>query len=90
MEFTALHVFKYSPRQGTTASQLPDSVPPEVKEHRSERLIALGKLAAKAYASKFLGCTLEVIVEQQVKLNDQQVKLSQTRFAAARFLRRIS
>ncbi len=65
MEFAALHVFKYSPRKGTTAAEQPDSVPAEVKEHRSNRLIELGNQAARDFACKFLGQTLEVIVEQK-------------------------
>lgn len=66
MEFAALHVFKYSIRQGTAAAQLPDDVPPEVKESRSNQLIKLGKDKGREFARRFIGQTLEVIVEQRV------------------------
>ncbi|MFZ3170902.1 MAG: tRNA (N(6)-L-threonylcarbamoyladenosine(37)-C(2))-methylthiotransferase MtaB [Carboxydocellales bacterium] len=70
MEFADLHVFKYSTRQGTTASKLADNVPPDIKEDRSRQLILLGKSMARDFANSFIGQTMEVIVEQRVAANN--------------------
>lgn len=40
--FMKLHVFRYSPRPGTLASELPVTVAPEVAKYRSRRLRDLG------------------------------------------------
>lgn len=63
--FSGLHVFKYSPRKGTKAASFPDQVPPEVKERRSQEMIALGKRLAYDFAAGFLGTNMEVLVEQR-------------------------
>ena len=36
--FSRMHVFRYSARPGTVAADMPDQVPPEVKEERSVRM----------------------------------------------------
>lgn len=64
LKFTALHTFKYSPRKGTPAAEFPGQVPPEVKEERSRRLSDLGKELFARYASRYLGRTVEVLVEE--------------------------
>ncbi|MDA8212688.1 MAG: tRNA (N(6)-L-threonylcarbamoyladenosine(37)-C(2))-methylthiotransferase MtaB [Clostridia bacterium] len=66
MEFAALHVFKYSTRKGTASAELPDNVPPELKESRSRQLIKLGKDNAREFARNFIGQTMDVLVEQRV------------------------
>jgi threonylcarbamoyladenosine tRNA methylthiotransferase MtaB len=66
--FSGLHVFKYSPRKGTPAASYPEQIAPQVKEERSRRLIALGEESARRYAVKYLGSTLEVLVEQTVEV----------------------
>jgi threonylcarbamoyladenosine tRNA methylthiotransferase MtaB len=67
MEFSGLHVFKYSPRAGTKAASFKNQLPPAIKEERSKEMIALGKNLEKKFASKFLGQTLNVLAEQKNK-----------------------
>jgi tRNA-2-methylthio-N6-dimethylallyladenosine synthase len=55
--------FMYSPRRGTDAAALPDQVPPEVKVARMERLVEVVQRRAAERARRFLGRTLEVLVE---------------------------
>lgn len=62
--FAAIHVFKYSPRKGTPAADMPHQVSPEEKEDRSKRLIELGNRLAHEYARRQLGKELPVLVEQ--------------------------
>jgi len=64
MQFSGLHVFKYSPRRGTPAADFPDQVPPAAKEARSRRLIALGREMAGRFAATYLGQTVDVLAEQ--------------------------
>lgn len=64
MHFSGLHVFKYSPRRGTPAAGFSGKVPPEVKERRSRKLIDLSRKLFKSFAARFLGQTVEVLVEQ--------------------------
>ena len=45
-QFGKVHVFRYSPRKGTVGEKLPDAVPGEVKNDRSDRLEeAAGRVA---------------------------------------------
>ncbi len=63
-DFSALHVFKFSPRKGTPAAEFPDQVPPEVKEERSRKLIELSKQKGQNFANRFLNTEAQVLVEQ--------------------------
>jgi tRNA-2-methylthio-N6-dimethylallyladenosine synthase len=57
-------VFKYSPRPGTRAEQnLADNVPAEVKQERNVKLLEIISEIAEEDNKKFLGKTLEVLVE---------------------------
>jgi tRNA-2-methylthio-N6-dimethylallyladenosine synthase len=55
--------FAYSPRRETEAATLPDQVPHEVKVQRLERLVEVIQRRAHERAQRFLGRTLEVLVE---------------------------
>jgi tRNA-2-methylthio-N6-dimethylallyladenosine synthase len=55
--------FIYSPRRGTEAATLPDPVPHEVKVARMERLVEVVQRRAAERAQRFVGRTLEVLVE---------------------------
>lgn len=64
--FSKTHVFKYSPRQGTPAARFPNQVGAEAKEERSKRLIQLDKENQKKFASRFIGQSIDVLVEELV------------------------
>jgi threonylcarbamoyladenosine tRNA methylthiotransferase MtaB len=53
--FGYLHVFSYSPRPGTAAFNLGDTVPRPVKKQRVAALRELGARKSTAYRSRFLG-----------------------------------
>jgi tRNA-2-methylthio-N6-dimethylallyladenosine synthase len=55
--------FAYSPRRGTEAATMPDQVPHEVKAERLQRLVAVVQRRAHERAQRFVGRTLEVLVE---------------------------
>jgi threonylcarbamoyladenosine tRNA methylthiotransferase MtaB len=58
-----LHVFSYSSRPGTPAAKYADQVHPTAKKARSQRLRALGQAKKRAFAERFLGCTLDILLE---------------------------
>ncbi len=55
--------FLYSPRRGTEAAALPDQLPHEVKVERMERLVEVVQRRARERAQRFVGRTLDVLVE---------------------------
>ncbi len=58
-----LHVFSYSDRKGTAASAMPGKVDPQVIHNRSKIMHDLGKEKWRAYIDRFLGKTLNVLIE---------------------------
>ena len=65
MEFARIHVFPYSPRQGTQAAQMPDQVEDRVKRERSQRMLALAKESAQNFRRQFLGKIMPVLWEKR-------------------------
>lgn len=57
------HIFKYSPRNGTKAAEMPDQVDPSVKSHRSELLIKLNEKNKKDFEMLYLGQNADVLIE---------------------------
>jgi threonylcarbamoyladenosine tRNA methylthiotransferase MtaB len=64
MAFSEQHVFRYSSRPGTAAARLPDDVSPPVKKRRSEEARALDAELRRAYKTRFLGRTMDVLWEE--------------------------
>jgi threonylcarbamoyladenosine tRNA methylthiotransferase MtaB len=67
LPFRDLHVFKYSPRPGTSAAEMSGQVKPRNKDERSRRLRELADTKARAFAEGALGETLDVLVERSYK-----------------------
>jgi tRNA-2-methylthio-N6-dimethylallyladenosine synthase len=61
--YDAAFTFIYSPRRGTEAAELPDQVPHEVAVERMERLVEVVQRRALERSQRFIGRTLEVLVE---------------------------
>ncbi len=55
--------FNYSPRRGTLAAEMDDQVPHAVKKERMSRLIDVVQRRARERAQRFVGRSLEVLVE---------------------------
>lgn len=62
--FAKIHVFPYSPREGTKAAVLPGQLTKAVKEQRARELIALGEEVAQAYHAQWVGQTVSVLFEE--------------------------
>jgi threonylcarbamoyladenosine tRNA methylthiotransferase MtaB len=65
VQFSKLHVFRYSARPGTAAAAMTDEVAPDVKKERSKRLIALGNEIRARFLANHLGSPLQVLVEDE-------------------------
>jgi threonylcarbamoyladenosine tRNA methylthiotransferase MtaB len=62
--FSELHVFKYSPKEGTPAAKMKDQVPGTVKSERSKRLIELGEELRASYLEHQVGSEHILLVEE--------------------------
>jgi len=58
-----LHVFPYSRRPGTPAAAMPNQVPETEKKRRAEQLRRIGTAKRQAFAERFIGAPLAVLVE---------------------------
>lgn len=63
--FAKLHVFPYSPREGTKAAVMPGQLSNAEKEQRARELIALGDETALAYRARWIGRSAPVLVEEK-------------------------
>jgi len=61
--FGHIHIFTYSPRQGTAAAGYPGHLPAEVTRARSRELHAVAEETKHAYLSRFVGSTRPVLWE---------------------------
>jgi len=70
IKLAKMHVFKFSPRKGTPAASFEEQVEGTVKEARSARLLELSENCALNFNSSFIGRTMPVLYEQEVKGSD--------------------
>ncbi|GAB4472760.1 MAG: tRNA (N(6)-L-threonylcarbamoyladenosine(37)-C(2))-methylthiotransferase MtaB [Anaerolineae bacterium] len=61
--FARLHIFPYSPREGTAAAALPDQVPDIVKDARKAQMHALSARLWEAFQRAQVGRTVNVLWE---------------------------
>ncbi len=64
-KFSGMHVFKYSPREGTPASKFENQLNNQIKDERSKRLTDLALDLKKDFNKKFLETTLDVLFEKE-------------------------
>ena len=62
-QFSAIHVFPYSPRGGTFAATLEDRIPPAIQDRRVDELLVLAKELSAEFAHQFIGRPLPVLLE---------------------------
>ncbi len=72
-EFDNAYLFKYSPRQGTPAAEMPGQVSQEDKESRHARMLELvNAIAARRY-EQLVGTEVQVLVEGPSKRNSARL-----------------
>ncbi|HCT99302.1 MAG TPA: tRNA (N(6)-L-threonylcarbamoyladenosine(37)-C(2))-methylthiotransferase MtaB [Methylococcaceae bacterium] len=69
-QFGHIHIFTYSPREGTKAATLPDPVPHDIKKQRSETLHALAKKMKHTFYTQNIGHAFDVLWEGQRDIID--------------------
>ena len=65
IKFYKMHIFKYSPREGTPAAKMPNQVDGNIKEQRSQKLIELSDQNQLWYNQKHIGKPVEVLFEEE-------------------------
>ena len=63
--FYKMHIFKYSKREGTLASRMPNQVDGNIAEERSRKLIELSEQNEKMYNEKYIGKEVQVLFEEK-------------------------
>ena len=58
-----LHVFPFSPRPGTAEEHPRHPVPERIRDERAHELLALSRSLHKAYTDRWIGKTVEVVLE---------------------------
>ena len=64
-EFSDIHIFPYSAREGTASYKL-KSLPPSVLKERAEKMAVVKKELYDKYRSQFIGKVLNVLIEQKI------------------------
>lgn len=64
IKFSKIHVFPFSPKNGTAASKMPNQIKDTVKKERVRLLMALSNDLEKEYYNSFKGKTVEVLIEK--------------------------
>ena len=65
IDFLHMHIFPFSPREGTPAATMKNQVPEDIKRERAHRLEALGKKLSDARYRRALGETRSVLFESR-------------------------
>lgn len=65
MNFSRMHVFPYSKREGTPAARRKDQVPEPVKKERVHRMQELAARKTREYEATFVGRTMDVLFETE-------------------------
>lgn len=65
INFSKVHVFPYSNREGTLASKMPNQINNEIKKYRVHQLISLSNSLEANYKKKFYGKEIEFLFEHQ-------------------------
>jgi tRNA-2-methylthio-N6-dimethylallyladenosine synthase len=72
--FDGAFTFIYSPRRETEAAALSDQLPHELKVARMERLVEVVQRRARERAQRFVGRTLEVLVEGPSRTDPSRIR----------------
>jgi threonylcarbamoyladenosine tRNA methylthiotransferase MtaB len=68
--FGHLHIFPYSPREGTKASTLPNQVPVEIKQQRCRELSSLGESMKHDFLSRMINSEQNVLWEKPERIEN--------------------
>jgi len=66
LRFSKVHVFRFSPREGTEAATLPNRVPPSEQKRRSAILTGLADKLRSNFAASLVGSVATVLLETPI------------------------
>ena len=69
IKFSKMHIFKYSPRQGTVAAKMKQQIDAKIKEKRSSILIKLSDENEIEFLERYVGRELDVLFETKTQEN---------------------
>jgi tRNA-2-methylthio-N6-dimethylallyladenosine synthase len=72
--YDSAFTFVFSPRRETAAAEYPDQVPHPVKRERMKRLVDLVQRRARERAERFVGRTMEVLVEGESRTDPSRLR----------------
>lgn len=64
INFSKIHVFPFSKREGTKAALMDNQIKEDVKKIRVNKLLTVSKELEKNYMNKFIGKELEILIEK--------------------------
>ena len=64
VKLSQIHIFPFSPREGTPAARMKEQVTPEVKAKREQELVAEEKVLRQSFMEAFIGEEMEVLFEK--------------------------
>ncbi|MDF2839254.1 MAG: mtaB [Clostridia bacterium] len=70
VNFSGIHVFKFSPREGTPAAKYKNQVSPQIKEQRSSVITEIALEMETAFKNKFIDKKMEVLFEYKLQNQD--------------------
>jgi tRNA-2-methylthio-N6-dimethylallyladenosine synthase len=74
VRYDGAFTFIYSPRRGTAAATLEEQVPQELKRERMERLVDTVQRLQRERAQRFVGRTMEVLVEGPSRTDQSKLR----------------
>lgn len=79
VQFSEMHIFKYSKRHGTIAAKMENQVDDNIKSQRSDILIALNNEMNLKYKEQFIGEEEEILVEEKIKYKEREYQVGYTK-----------
>ena len=73
--FSQIHVFKYSKRAKTLAAKMPNQISEDVKNVRSDKLIALAEEMSLEYKSQFMGRIEKILIEEEIQVENKPYQI---------------
>ena len=64
VQLAQIHIFPFSPREGTPAAKMKQQISPEVKEKREKQLAAVEKALREAFMKQAIGREMDVLFEK--------------------------
>lgn len=78
VKFADIHIFKYSPRQGTKAAESKNQIRNDIKSSRSKLLNEYKTELYHKYLKQYIGEQVSVLFEKGVEINEEQYWVGHT------------